>query len=82
MAVSELRKLTFSDRDRIPLPLQSCDKVVCGCKTRDIRNRRKYDRRSLLERRNELRFTTGAVDRRVRKGRRQQDNLWSGGYVY
>jgi hypothetical protein len=81
-ASKELQTITFSYRDRISLPLPGCEKKTCVCRKHTVKERRHHERRSRLDRRSELRFSTGAVDRRIKKGRRQQDNLWSGGYVH
>jgi hypothetical protein len=47
-----------------------------------IRERRTWNRRSEPDRRREIRFrlSDDAMDRRMSKGRRQQDRVWSGGY--
>ncbi len=82
-AARELNKITFSLRDIVPLPLPECDKEACSCKKILIKERRKGNRRFNPDRRNEIRFhfTTGSLDRRIGKGRRQPDKLWSGCYT-
>ncbi len=82
-AARELNKITFSLRDIVPLPLPECDKETCTCKKTLVKERRKCNRRFNPDRRNEIRFhfTTGSLDRRIGKGRRQPDKLWSGGYT-
>ncbi len=81
-ASAELQRITFTYRDSLPLPLASCNKTICRCQKREISERRRLDRRSTLDRRKELRFTTGEVDRRVKRGRREHDNIWSGGHIH
>lgn len=78
----ELRKMTFSYRDKITLPLSSCDKTNCCCEIVEVGERRKQHRRSKMDRRSQIRFEPHNDDRRKRKGRREQDQLWSGGYIY
>ena len=82
-ASSELQTITFSYRDTIPLPLPGCNKEVCTCERKLIRERRTWNRRNEPDRRTEIRFriTEEPVDRRMGKGRRQQDRIWSGGYT-
>ena len=79
----ELNRITFSCRDNISLPLPGCNKEVCTCERKLIRERRAWNRRNEPDRRTEIRFriTEEPVDRRMGKGRRQQDRIWSGGYT-
>ncbi len=80
-ASSVLKKVTFAHRDWITLPLSSCDKRRCHCQKTEVKERRNYHRRSSMDRRKELRFDANSKDRRIKKGRREHDKLWSGGYL-
>ncbi len=79
-ASSELQRVTFFYRDRFSLPLPGCDKAVCTCKRAAVTERRKHHRRFSHDRRSQLRFDMDSEERRIRRGRREQDNIWSGGY--
>jgi hypothetical protein len=81
-AALELQRLTFSNSDRFLLPLSSCDKRVCPCQRKEVKERRRFHRRSKLDRRSKIRYDLDGDNRRKRKGRREQDKLWSGGYIY
>lgn len=78
----KLQRVTFSYRNRFSLPLPSCDKMVCTCKRAAVTERRKHHRRSSHDRRSQLRFDMDSEERRIRRGRRELDNIWSGGYCH
>ncbi len=80
-ASSVLKKVTFAYHDRITLPLSSCDKKRCNCQKTEVTERRNNHRRSSVDRRKELRFDANSKDRRINRGRREHDKLWSGGYL-
>lgn len=64
--------------DEVPdMPLEGCDSPTCTCLFRGLLDRRKLNRRSGGDRRNEVRFDEkGSSDRRSRKDRRR-GNAWS-----
>ena len=60
------------------LPLPGCDREACDCRLNEVRGRRKGPRRTMADRRDDVRFKE---DRRQGKDRRQDANAWNKGNI-
>jgi hypothetical protein len=66
----------FTFEEAPDMPLEGCDSPTCTCLFRGLLDRRKLNRRSGGDRRNEVRFDEKGADRRSRKDRRR-GNAWT-----
>jgi hypothetical protein len=67
---------TFAVADAPTLPLHNCDRTDCRCSYERVADRRKGERRSRADRRDEIRFEK-KTDRRGGKDRRSIHSAWN-----
>jgi len=67
---------TFVAGDAPALPLRDCGFANCRCSYERVANRRKAERRTKADRRDEIRFEMKS-DRRAGKDRRKTNNVWN-----
>ena len=81
-AVRTVSDITFKRGEHVNLPLSGCNRVNCQCRKVPIVDRRIRGRRSGIDRREEIRFTSEPDDRRKNSGRRLEDRAWVGGHAH
>lgn len=82
-ACDDARKLqdkSFPVADVPKLPFKTCDRGDCRCRYDKVVNRRKGERRTKADRRDEIRFQTKS-DRRAGRDRRKHNSGWGGSSV-
>ncbi|MFO1350343.1 MAG: hypothetical protein U1F68_06545 [Gammaproteobacteria bacterium] len=78
-AMAQLIGCIYSVSDKPTVPLPGCDIQLCHCRFQYLPERRKVlERRRTHDRRQNIRFELGRIDRRSGRDRRRTNQIWSG----